>query len=99
MSAHRGAAFGLDHVRERFDPIEMSIMRPESGLKGYLILFILCDNKPTELYLLGLYLCGQDTMCAGFVPSLAASLVCASSIVDQRFQTAVDLFKLMKKTE
>ena len=42
----------------------------------------------------GLYLC--DTLCLGYFPSLAAGLLCASSIVGQPIRTAVDLIKVVK---
>ena len=35
-------------------------------------------------------------MSVGLMPSLAASLGCASSIVGQQFQTSFNLYKLMK---
>ena len=34
LNAHRGGGFGLDNVTERFNPIQMSILRPESGING-----------------------------------------------------------------
>ena len=34
LNAHKGAGFGLDQIKQRFDPIHMSLLRTESGIKG-----------------------------------------------------------------
>ena len=43
LNAHQGAAYGLDHTHDRFNPIAVSILRPESGIKGYKFV-IYCHN-------------------------------------------------------
>lgn len=34
LNARQGAGYGLDHVRERFDVYQSSLLRPDSGIKG-----------------------------------------------------------------
>lgn len=34
LNARQGAGYGLDHVRERFDVYQSSVLRPDSGVKG-----------------------------------------------------------------
>lgn len=45
----------------------------------------------------GLFLCGQDVMCSGFVPSMMSGLLCASAVLKTNLLN--DLVLLHKKVK
>ena len=108
LNAHQGAGFGLDHSRQRFDPFQVSLLRPETGINGINIYRysrgqnIQENNYHPFNYILrvlnnvGLFLTGQDIMTAGMSPSICASLICAGAVVERQFETVFHLIQMMK---
>lgn len=97
LKAREGAIYGLEHSIERFSPKQASLLRPESGIEG--ITFSICPHKLSIalLFSTGLYLCGQDVMCSGFVPSMMSGLLATSAILKTNLFN--DLVVLHKKTK
>ena len=54
-------------------------------------------NHPSILSYLGLFLCGQDVMCAGLVSSMLSGLLCASAVLKTNLFN--DLVLLHKKVK
>ena len=96
LNAQQGTGYDLNHIRQRFDVHQSSLLRSDSGIDGIPLTGLLLYVRLLTVFIVsGLYLVGQDVAMAGLVAASLSAIVCVNTVLGYKIWR--DLHNLMEK--